>query len=219
MRVYTASLKLTNCTFNKHVYLDLLQYINVSSCKFSGVIILSRINNVIISNCEFSNQCDMDLAKIQNAIVSKCEFNNQFRLDTIKKSTVSQCVFNPGSLVRIRNTTIDFNNNTIQKYIFMIEDIDNNTIIIQCNTISNCNAFISFYQYCHKIGTTQFIIKNNYLINIPTRRNYIECSGMEIICMSKRVKRSIRKRCVFDMDNSNILTNCGFSASDINTKN
>ena len=219
-RVYTtASLRLTNCTFNRRVSLDLLQYINISSYKFSGAITLSTINNVIISNCEFSNQCDMNLTKIQNTVVSKCEFNNQFRLDTIKNSMVSQCVFNPGSLVGIHNTSIDFNNNTAQQYIFMIENVDNNTIIMHCNTISNCDAFISFYQYSHKIGTTQFIIKNNHLTNIPTRRNCIGCPGMEIICMSKRVNRSIRKRCVFDMDNSNILTNCGFSTSDINTKN
>lgn len=187
----TASLKLTNCIFNKWINLGEIQYITILSCKFSKTFTLSRIHYAIISNCEFSYQCDLikihnitisncefsyqcDLIKIHNIIISNCKLRNHILLCTTKNSTVSCCVFNPGSLIKIRNTSVDFNNNTVQQQCtFLIEDINNNTITIQGNTISNCDAFISFYQYSHKNGTTQFIIKNNYLTNIPTNQLWI----------------------------------------------
>ena len=149
--------------------------------------------------------------------IKHCSFSRTISLGEIKNSTISHCIFSAKSMIHIHNTSIDYNNNNVQqKYIFLIMDIDNNTIIIRDNIVSNCDSLISFFQHSTKIGVTRIIVKNNHLTNILKKYNYIDHFTTNVKCINRAYRRKIRSKCIIEVDSSNILTNCGFT---IDTKN
>lgn len=214
------SVNLTNCRFNSFSLCP-TRYVTVVDCKFSDDITLSHLRCLTISNCEFNNM--IFLSQIRHLTVSNCEFNNNIiSLYQNHQSIITKCIFNSGSYIELsgkKSGSIDFGNNTVThtQFIFTIREIENNTINIHDNIISNLEACISFSRDTYKRGNTCFLIYNNHLTNIYHKYNNISYAHVKIN-NSRQVIKEIHNKCKITMDSSNTLTNCGFTV-DANTKN
>ena len=176
---------------------------------------------ISFENIIFDASCTFSAIKTTDTSlkIKYCTFNEIISLDTIKDAIISHCIFNTESTIYINTTSIDYNNNNNniqQKYIFLIKNVENNTIIIRDNTISNGDSLIGFFQHSSKTGVTKVIVKNNHLTNILKKYNRIGFFTMDAIHASKNYQKKIRSKCIIEIDGSNILTNCGFT---IDTKN
>ena len=118
-----------------------------------------------ITNCKFNNW--LYVHNIQKLFISNCEFNKSVIIDTITQSSITQCVFNIESEIILFNVSIDFNNNiVIPKQILHVKQLENNTIIVRNNAVSDCVACINFGDYTRLTENDHIIIQNNHLITI-----------------------------------------------------
>ena len=195
----TASIRLSNCIFNKYFVLRSAGYLSISNCIFNGSNIMSSIQHLIMSDC---------VLNCQN------EYNAQHLV-------ITKCILNPKTNIMIscnNNSTVDFNQNMITQTasIMSITGLDHSTIKIHNNIISEVDACISLHKYKSIRGKNFFLMQNNSITNMPHKYNRIDYAG--VINAGKKLNSRIRSKCKFILDESNTLINCGFTA-DANIKN
>ena len=195
----TGSIILSNCIFNRKFFLQSTRHSTISNCTFNGFSIMSLIQYLTMSYCVFDCQAEYD---VQHLVIIKCILNSQ-------TNTVVYCN---------KDSTIEFNNNTITQTtsIMSLIGLKNNTIKIHNNIILDVDACISFYKYKPIHGENYFLMQNNSITNMPHKYNRINYAGVTIN-ISKKINTRILSKCKFILDNSNTLTNCGFTV-DADTK-
>lgn len=208
---------LKNIVFTSNVIIDgsysrnnITKSINLVNCIFNGLS-LSLTEHVTLAGCIF--KVATRLTSIQHLSISKCEFGGIFSLQKIYRSVITKCLFNsvPIKLDGKTGGSIDFCNNTViyARSIFRITHIENNTIDIHDNTISDIDTFISFYKCSSKSKNNRFLVHNNHLENIRHKYNIID-SMHNIINVGKHAIDRINNGCKIIIDDTNTLTNCGF---------